>query len=43
MYCKYCKSERVVKSGFKATVSKGKRQRYQCAECGRTFYIEKEE
>jgi len=35
--CPYCKEEHVVKIGMKVTTS-GKRQRYQCMECGRTFY-----
>jgi transposase-like protein len=36
--CPYCKSDRVVKIGFRRTVKNGKRQRYQCQECAKSFY-----
>lgn len=37
-FCPYCKNERIQKVGKYASVSKGKRQRYKCPECGRSFY-----
>lgn len=36
--CPYCSSQRIWKSGKIPIVNKGKRQRYKCAECGKTFY-----
>lgn len=35
--CPYCKNEKIQKVGKYATV-KGKKQRYKCTECGRSFY-----
>lgn len=36
--CPYCKNEKVQKCGLYPTVKEGKKQRYRCFECGRTFY-----
>ena len=36
-----CNSSHIVKAGFKVTV-KGRKQRFQCQDCGRTFYENKE-
>jgi len=36
--CPSCGSEHVTKAGWKITRTMGKRQRYQCQSCGRTFY-----
>lgn len=43
--CKFCKSENVVKFGKVPTVNAGKKQRFRCQECAKTFYgeIQKEE
>jgi len=35
-----CKSNHTVKAGSKVSVSKGRRPRGQCMECGVTFYAE---
>lgn len=35
MKCKYCKSSNVVKAGF--DYFGGKKQRYLCKDCGKTF------
>jgi len=42
MKCSKCGSEETVKAGFKIT-TKGKKQRYQCKKCGKTYYKPKEE
>jgi transposase-like protein len=39
MICPECLKEHVNKVGL-AVTRKGKKQRYQCRECGRTFYNE---
>lgn len=36
--CPWCNHDKIVKHGIKNTVKKGKRQRYQCNLCARTFY-----
>lgn len=36
--CPFCKEMTGQKSGIKATVSQGKKQRYKCRECGRSWY-----
>lgn len=38
--CPHCGAHRVNKSSQVATVSAGKKQRYICRECGKTFYYE---
>lgn len=38
MICPYCKERRIAKVGKIASVKDGKKQRFQCRECGRTFY-----
>ena len=40
MKCPHCRSKKIVKTGFKVT-TKGRKQRLQCNNCGRTFYKEK--
>ena len=40
--CPECGSTHVVRAGLKIT-RQGKKQRWQCANCGRTFYEIKEE
>jgi transposase-like protein len=40
MLCPHCFSKHVVKAGFHNTVKNGKRQRFQCGECAKTFYKE---
>jgi len=42
MECPKCGSEETVKIGFRMTTS-GKKQRYQCQKCGRTFYPREDE
>lgn len=41
MICPECNSEKISKSGFKVTRT-GRKQRYQCQNCGKTFYEQKE-
>jgi len=41
MVCEKCGSNKTVKIGFRVT-SKGKKQRIQCQDCGKTFYEPKE-
>ncbi len=36
-FCEFCKASRIVRIGKIPTVT-GKKQRFQCRECGRTFY-----
>lgn len=36
--CPYCRSKIVWKSGILPSVRKGKRQRYKCGDCGKTWY-----
>lgn len=36
--CPYCKNKSGRKQGKVATVSAGKKQRYLCKECGRSWY-----
>jgi len=36
--CPYCKEIAGRKVGMYATVKDGKKQRFQCKECGRTWY-----
>lgn len=36
--CKKCKSDNVAKFGSIPTVNAGKKQRYRCQDCGKTFY-----
>jgi transposase-like protein len=38
MKCPRCGSDHISKHGIKITVSQGRKQRYQCQECGHTFY-----
>jgi transcription elongation factor Elf1 len=38
--CPHCNSETVYKIGFRPTL-KGKKQRFQCYNCGKSFYAEK--
>ena len=38
MICPYCQESRIAKVGKIPTVKEGMKQRYQCRECGRTFY-----
>ena len=38
-HCPYCEGKRITKAGLRPTV-KGKKQRYKCQECGKTFYQE---
>ena len=38
MKCPVCESDHIAKAGLYPTVSEGKKQRYKCMECGRTFY-----
>jgi transposase-like protein len=38
MKCPDCSSEHVCKIGKKITRKQGKKQRYQCTDCGKTFY-----
>jgi len=40
MKCPKCGSPKTRKVGKIPTVNKGKRQRYQCKECGKSFYQE---
>lgn len=40
--CKCCGFIHIVKCGFWMTVSRGKTQRYQCMNCGKSFYNENE-
>jgi len=40
--CDRCGSDDIVKHGIKGTVGKGKRQRYQCKSCYKTFYAKEE-
>ena len=35
--CPSCSSERIVRLGYVVSASKGRRQRYKCMDCGRTF------
>jgi transposase-like protein len=35
--CPHCGSHNIGKNGFRMTLA-GKKQRYQCMNCGRTFY-----
>ena len=37
--CPSCGSVRVTKAGWKITRTMGRKQRYQCQSCGRTFYL----
>jgi len=41
MQCPKCGSDETRKRGFEIT-TKGKKQRYQCKTCGKTFYPLKE-
>lgn len=38
--CKKCKSDNVAKFGSIPTVNAGRKQRYRCQDCGKTFYSE---
>jgi len=38
MKCPFCKSPRVNRAGYRATVSEGRKPRLQCLMCGKTFY-----
>ncbi len=38
MRCPDCKKQHVTKIGTVMTKSKGRRPRYKCSNCGRTFY-----
>ncbi len=41
MNCPECRSNKVVRMGFIVTRN-GKKQRYRCNKCGRTFYVNKQ-
>jgi transposase-like protein len=36
--CPNCGSSKIRKFGFVITLKKGKKQRFQCYDCGKTFY-----
>ena len=40
--CPFCEGEHITKAGMRVTV-KGRKQRYQCMTCGKTFYKEEED
>ena len=35
--CTSCGSEHIVRLGYVVSLSRGRRQRYKCMDCGRTF------
>jgi len=35
--CPSCSSEHIVRIGYVVSASRGRRQRYKCMDCGRTF------
>jgi len=41
--CPHCGSPHIVKKGFETVVPGKKKQRFQCRNCGKTFYLEEEE
>jgi transposase-like protein len=43
MKCPNCNSEKIAKTGFKPTLKEGRKQRYQCQQCGKTFFTPKGE
>jgi len=38
--CPHCGGQKLAKAGFRLSVANGKRQRYQCTDCFKTFYGE---
>ena len=40
LVCNFCKSENIVKKGFRETENRGKIQRYLCRNCKRSFCID---
>jgi len=38
MKCPKCGSDKIVKFGEIPTVKSGRKKRFRCQECGRTFY-----
>ena len=39
--CPNCGSTHIVRFGYVITFKKGRRQRYQCQDCGKTFVRER--
>jgi len=39
--CRFCKSEQIVKKGFRKTENRGKIQRFACKDCGHNFCLDK--
>lgn len=37
MQCRFCKSQKIKKNGFRITKTRGKIQTYACLKCGRRF------
>ncbi|WP_432211842.1 IS1/IS1595 family N-terminal zinc-binding domain-containing protein [Methanosarcina mazei] len=42
MFCPHCKGQDIIKAGYRLSVRSGKKQRYQCTTCYKTFYGEEE-